>query len=107
MRRHPDIRWLRRETDIAQLVALQKRILNALWSVLRPGGRMVYCTCSVFHAEGSGQVQTFLAHNTDARLLPSPGHLMPGPSTKASALPDNRQRDHDGFFYALLEKRVG
>lgn len=107
VRRHPDIRWLRRETDIAQLVALQKRILNALWPLLRPGGRMLYCTCSIFQAEGSEQVQTFLAHNTDARLLPSPGHLMPGSASKFSALPDNMHRDHDGFYYALLEKRVG
>ena len=107
VRRHPDIRWLRRETDIAQLVALQKRILNALWAILRPGGRMLYCTCSIFQAEGSEQVQTFLAHNTDARLLPSPGHLMPGVNSKSSALPDNMHRDHDGFYYALLEKRMG
>ena len=106
VRRHPDIRWLRRESDIAQLVVLQKGILNALWSVLRPGGRMLYCTCSIFHAEGSEQVQTFLAHHTDARLLPSPGHLMPGAASKFSALTDNMHRDHDGFYYALLEKWV-
>lgn len=106
VRRHPDIRWLRRESDITQLVALQKRILHALWALLRPGGRMLYCTCSVFHAEGSEQVQTFLAHNTDALLLPSPGHLMPGSAAKTNGLPDNMHRDHDGFYYALLEKRL-
>lgn len=106
VRRHPDIRWLRRETDITQLVATQNRILRALWPVLRPGGRMLYCTCSIFLAEGSEQVQTFLAHNTDARLLPSPGHLMPGSAAKVNALPDNMHRDHDGFYYALLEKQV-
>lgn len=106
VRRHPDIRWLRRETDIAQLVTLQKRILQALWPLLQPGGRMVYCTCSVFQAEGCEQIQTFLAHNTNARLLPSPGHLMPGAAAKVNASPDNMHRDHDGFFYALLEKRM-
>ncbi len=107
VRRHPDIRWLRRETDIAHLVQIQKRILGALWGLLRPGGRMLYCTCSIFKSEGSEQVQTFLAHNTDAQLLSSPGHLMPGPAEKFNALPDNMHRDHDGFYYALLEKRGG
>ena len=74
VRRHPDVRWLRRETDIAQLAALQARLLAALWPLVRPGGRLLYCTCSVFRAEGDAQVQAFLAHNTDAQLLPSPGH---------------------------------
>jgi len=104
VRRHPDVRWLRRESDIAQLAALQAQILAALWPLLRPGGRLLYCTCSVFRAEGDTQVQTFLAHNTDARLLPSPGHLIPGGADKAGAVPDNPWGDHDGFFYALLQK---
>ena len=105
VRRHPDVRWLRRETDVAQLAALQKKMLQSLWSLLAPGGRMVYCTCSVFREEGSTQVQTFLQHNTDAVLLPSPGHLIPGIGTKAEHVPDNQSLDHDGFFYALLQKR--
>jgi len=104
VRRHPDVRWLRRESDIAQLAILQAQLLAALWPLLRPGGRLLYCTCSVFRAEGETQVQTFLAHNTDARLLPSPGHLIPGGADKAGAVPDNRSGDHDGFFYALLQK---
>jgi 16S rRNA (cytosine967-C5)-methyltransferase len=105
VRRHPDVRWLRRETDIAQLAALQKKLLHALWPLLAPGGRLLYCTCSLFLAEGSQQVQTFLAHNTDALLLPSPGHLIPANSGKPDLVPDNRRGDHDGFFYALLQKR--
>lgn len=105
VRRHPDVRWLRRETDVPQLAALQKKMLQALWPLLAPGGRMVYCTCSVFREEGSTQVQTFLQHNTDAVLLPSPGHLIPGIGTKAEHVPDNQSIDHDGFFYALLQKR--
>ncbi|RYX94011.1 MAG: 16S rRNA (cytosine(967)-C(5))-methyltransferase RsmB [Comamonadaceae bacterium] len=104
VRRHPDVRWLRRETDIAQLAAIQARLLAALWPLLRPGGRLLYCTCSVFRAEGDNQVQTFVAHNTDAVLRPSPGHLMPHSGAKVDAVPDNLQGDHDGFFYALLEK---
>ena len=104
VRRHPDVRWLRRESDIEQLAALQSRLLAALWPLVRAGGRLLYCTCSVFRAEGDAQVQTFLAHNTDAQLLPSPGHLIPGSRDKAGSLPDNEPRDHDGFFYALFQK---
>jgi 16S rRNA (cytosine967-C5)-methyltransferase len=66
---------------------------------------LLYCTCSLFLAEGSQQVQTFLAHNTDALLLPSPGHLIPANPGKGAAVPDNRRGDHDGFFYALLQKQ--
>jgi 16S rRNA (cytosine967-C5)-methyltransferase len=98
------VRWLRRESDIGQLAALQTRLLSALWPLVAPGGRLLYCTCSVFRAEGDAQVQTFLAHNTQARLLPSPGHLIPGSGDKREALQDNEPRDHDGFFYALFQK---
>ena len=104
VRRHPDVRWLRRESDIAQLATQQAALLKALWPLLQPGGRLLYCTCSVFRAEGDAQVQTFLAHNTDAQMLPSPGHLIPGNADKGGAVPDNLTGDHDGFFYALLQK---
>lgn len=106
VRRHPDVRWLRRESDIAQLVAIQARLLRALWQVLKPGGRLLYCTCSVFRAEGENQIETFLAHNTEASLLPSPGHLLPVDGVNVDAVPDNPIGDHDGFYYALLEKRT-
>ncbi|MBC7436061.1 MAG: 16S rRNA (cytosine(967)-C(5))-methyltransferase RsmB [Bdellovibrionales bacterium] len=104
VRRHPDVRWLRRETDIAQLAAIQARLLKTLWPLLKPGGRLLYCTCSVFRAEGEVQIQTFVTHNTDAVLRPSPGHLMPQSGAKGDGVPDNPEGDHDGFFYALLEK---
>ena len=104
VRRHPDVRWLRRESDIAQLAAIQAHLLATLWPLLRPGARMLYCTCSVFRAEGDAQVQAFLAHNTDARLLPSPGHLLPGLGSNGKGVPDNLPGEHDGFFYALLQK---
>ena len=104
VRRHPDIRWLRRPTDIAQLASLQAQLLKALWPLLKPGGAMVYCTCSVFRAEGDAQVQTFLAHHTDARLMPSPGHLMPQSSAAGPVFPDNSAGEHDGFYYALIKK---
>lgn len=104
VRRHPDIRWLRRDSDIEQLAGVQARLLRALWPLLKPGGRLLYCTCSVFQAEGRDQIETFLAHNTEAALLPSPGHLMPTGCANTQLLPDNPEGDHDGFFYALLEK---
>jgi 16S rRNA (cytosine967-C5)-methyltransferase len=104
VRRHPDVRWLRRETDIAQLAALQRKLLLALWPLVAPGGRLLYCTCSLFLAEGQQQVETFLAHNTDAMLLPSPGHLIPAISSKQDTVTDNPE-EHDGFFYALLQKQ--
>ena len=106
VRRHPDVRWLRRESDIAQLAALQARLLKALWPLLKPGGRLLYGTCSVFRAEGEDQIQTFLAHNTQAALLPSCGHLMPFNGAIGEAVPDNLACDHDGFYYALLEKHA-
>ncbi len=104
VRRHPDVRWLRRESDIAQLAAIQAALLAALWPLLRPGGRLLYCTCSVFRAEGDNQIQTFVTHTTGAVLRPSPGHLMPRFGANGDAVPDNPEGDHDGFFYALLEK---
>lgn len=106
VRRHPDVRWLRRESDVAQLAAIQARLLATLWALLKPGGRLLYCTCSVFRAEGDQQLQAFLAHNTLAHLLPSPGHLLPTFAAEGPAVPDNRSGDHDGFYYALLEKRA-
>ena len=107
VRRHPDVRWLRRESDITQLAIQQARLLATLWPLLKPGGRLVYCTCSVFRAEGEEQVQAFLAHNRAARLLPSPGHLWPSMSRGSAAVTDNQSSDHDGFYYALLEKGEG
>jgi 16S rRNA (cytosine967-C5)-methyltransferase len=105
-RRHPDVRWLRRESDVAQLAAIQAKLLKALWPLVKPGGRLLYCTCSVFKAEGEQQIQTFLAHNTQARLLPSPGHLLPYFTVGHDDVLDNQDSDHDGFYYALLEKRA-
>lgn len=103
-RRHPDVRWLRRETDVAALVATQRSLLDALWPLLAPGGRMVYCTCSVFRAEGQAQVDAFLARHTDVAVGPSPGHLLPGSATQGGHMADNPAREHDGFFYARLDK---
>ena len=105
VRRHPDVRWLRRESDIAALARQQERLLEALWPLLAPGGRLLYCTCSVFRAEGQAQIGSFVAHNTEAVLRSAPGHLLPLGASNAAGLRDNQAGDHDGFFYALLERR--
>ena len=104
VRRHPDVRWLRRPTDSAQLAKTQAALLKALWPLLASGGRLLYCTCSVFKAEGDETVQAFLQRNTDALLHPSPGHLIPGQIPNGLPVVDNPLGEHDGFYYALLEK---
>lgn len=105
VRRHPDVRWLRRPSDITQLTEVQAHMLRALWRVLRPGGRLLYCTCSVFLAEGSSQVHAFLDRMPDAILQPSPGHLLPHSGLRQENMSDNQIHNHDGFYYALLQKR--
>lgn len=104
VRRHPDIRWLRRESDIEQLANIQRKLLGTLWALLKPGGRLLYCTCSVFKAEGQHQLDKFLTNNKNAVLLPSPGHLIANSPLNPAGVADNALNNHDGFFYALFEK---
>lgn len=104
VRRHPDVRWLRRATDVDPLVAIQRQLLDALWPLLRPGGRLVYATCSVFKAEGAEQAAAFLGRHTDAVLQPSPGHLLPTQSEAPGQFPHNVPGGYDGFFYACFSK---
>ena len=101
VRRHPDVRWLRRPGDLATLASTQAELLAALWPLLKPGGRLLYATCSIFRAEGQSRIDAFLQRPAvpPARLWPgSPGHQL--------GLPDNPQDPAevtgDGFFYALL-----
>ena len=100
VRRHPDVRWLRRDTDIAALARTQDAILNALWPLLKPGGHLLYCTCSVFKMEGQDRIDAFLQRTADAQALPAPGHLLP----VVEYLDPTGQDRGDGFFYALLTK---
>ncbi len=104
VRRHPDVRWLRRASDIAQLAAEQDRLLHALWPLLAPGGRLLYCTCSVFRQEGAERIEAFAARNSDVLRCPAPGHLLPGRDGLGGRVGDNGACDDDGFFYALLQK---
>ena len=101
LRRHPDIKLLRRPGDIAALAATQGRLLAALWDLLAPGGLLLYATCSVLRAENDAVVTAFAAPRADVRIRPLPDH--PGLATGAGRqwLP---AADHDGFYYALLEK---
>ena len=107
VRRHPDVRWLRRASDIAALAATQARLLDALWPLLAPGGRLLYCTCSVFRAEGQDQIDAFLQRQPGAALAaspPSPGHLLPLPDNRDQRPVHENRAAADGFFYALLER---
>ncbi len=111
VRRHPDIRWLRRETDIAKLMTEQRRIVSQLWPLLKPGGILVYVTCSIFPTEGEEQALWFGAQLPDAIRLQAPGQLLPGikaPETAggASAGKASLPSDHDGFYYARFQKRA-
>ncbi len=92
VRRNPDAKWLRRDADVAGFAATQARILDALWQVVRPGGKLLYATCSVFPEENGEQIRRFLATRPDARR-----------DHEEQILPT---ADHDGFFYCRLEKRA-
>jgi len=107
VRRHPDVRWLRRPTDIAALAETQGAILDALWPLLKPGGRLVYCTCSVFKAEGEHGIDAFLQRSGGLSLVgrpASPGHLLPRPDNRALDGASDAGASPDGFYYALLTK---
>ncbi len=108
VRRHPDVLWLRRASDIASLAERQSRLLEALWPLLAPGGRLLYCTCSVFKAEGQDRIDAFLQRHGDAALAAdpaSPGHLLPLPDNDGTPLAPGSSGAADGFFYALLHRR--
>ncbi len=106
VRRHPDGKWLKRESDIAQLAAAQARLIDALWPTLAPGGRLLYVTCSVFHAENAAQIERALARHADMRRVRI--HLPGAPASAGGQLfpgGNRRTHNHDGYFYALLEKQ--
>lgn len=105
IRRHPDIKALRREEDIAELSALQARLLDAQWQRLAPGGRLLYATCSVLPEENADQIAAFLARTADARALPITADWGQPSGDGRQLMPT--VDGHDGFFYALLEKHAG
>jgi len=93
IRRHPDIKVLRKPSDLDNVVALQARLLDALWPLLAPGGRLVYATCTVLAAENGGQIERFLGRTGNAVLADGTVQLLPG------------EANMDGFYYACLDKR--
>jgi 16S rRNA (cytosine967-C5)-methyltransferase len=107
VRRHPDVRWLRRPQDIVQLTRTQDELLQALWPLLKPGGRLVYATCSVFLAEGKERIDAFLQRPQAADALldaASPGHLPPLLDNGAAWSGAAPAVSGDGFYYALLHR---
>ncbi|HET7674291.1 MAG TPA: 16S rRNA (cytosine(967)-C(5))-methyltransferase RsmB, partial [Gammaproteobacteria bacterium] len=100
---HPDIKSLRREADIARLAAEQARLLDSLWPLLAPGGKLIYASCSVLAAENAEQVAAFVARHSDVRAaeLPTAWGRTAGPGRQI--LPG--EHGMDGFYYACLEKR--
>jgi 16S rRNA (cytosine967-C5)-methyltransferase len=99
VRRHPDIKWLRRAADIESFAQQQQQILKALWPLLEAGGKLLYVTCSIFEQENQQVINEFILSYTDAKQLPlavfdiKQGQLLPN-------------ENHDGFFYALLQKQI-
>ena len=102
IRRHPDIKWLRRDEDIAQLSELQRSILDTLWSKLKPGGTLLYATCSILPEENKDQMRAFIHTTEDAELVAildsetcdNPGwQILPG------------EHSMDGFYYCRLHKK--
>lgn len=103
IRRHPDIKWLRKENDIAELVALQARILQALWQRLKPNGVLLYATCSILPDENHQQIQQFIESTPDAELaeMQFNGNIV----RERQFVPS--ENGGDGFFYAKLIKKAG
>lgn len=95
VRRNPDIKWLRRPGDSARFALGQARMLDALWRVLKPGGKLLYATCSVFPEENAPVVEAFCTREPAARRLALPANA------PAQMLPN---AEHDGFYFALIQK---
>ena len=105
VRRHPDIKWLRRESDIDSFARQQARILDALWGCLARGGAFLYATCSIFETENEAQIAAFLARHGDAlrETLTFPPDAARRDAQLLPSLP-GAGHNQDGYFYALLRK---
>ncbi|WGE54655.1 16S rRNA (cytosine(967)-C(5))-methyltransferase RsmB [Actinobacillus equuli subsp. equuli] len=100
IRRHPDIKWLRKEQDIAELAELQNKILHALWQKLKPNGVLLYATCSILPEENEQQINRFVTQQTDAKLVEMDFN---GEKTAMKQF-FPQEKGGDGFFYAKLVK---
>ncbi|CAG8999802.1 MAG: Ribosomal RNA small subunit methyltransferase B [Candidatus Celerinatantimonas neptuna] len=101
IRRHPDIKWLRRADDIQALIELQQQIIDALWIWLKPGGTLLYATCSVLPEENTQQIAAFLKRHNDAKLsVIQPEETPEHPGWQLRP----QEQGMDGFYYARLTK---
>lgn len=98
VRRHPDIKWLRRHSDVAKFATTQAKIVDSLWQLLAPGGKLLYATCSIFPLENRLQAEAFAKRHPDAEPVPLPD------GATEQLLPN---AEHDGFYYALFRKQCG
>jgi 16S rRNA (cytosine967-C5)-methyltransferase len=104
VRRHPDIRWLRESEDLEGLAKQQRQLLRSMWQVLAVGGRLLYCTCSIFEDEGESVLAEFLSHTPNAQRMDLP-LIRRVAGSDAQLLPRvDDGLNHDGFFYAALVK---
>lgn len=102
LRRHPDVRVLRRAEDVPAMAELQHRLLSALWRVVEPGGTLLYCTCSILAAENDDVIARFIDGHADAR--PSPFELGTGRPTRYGWQLLPLEPDTDGFYYARMTR---
>lgn len=104
IRRHPDIKLLRRESDLAALVTRQAEMLDRLWPLLAPAGKLIYVTCSVYRRENADQVTNFITRHDDAVAMPIVAEWGKTNGFGRQVLPG--EADMDGFFYACLVKQA-
>jgi 16S rRNA (cytosine967-C5)-methyltransferase len=106
IRRHPDIKWLRKESDIDTLKVLQQQILKNIWSLLKPGGTLLYATCSILPEENSEQIKDFISKQADAELISIP-EAENNTGWQLLAQPNKQNEPSmDGFYYAKLKKLI-
>ena len=113
-RRHPEVPWTKTKRQLETLVATQSKLLDACWQLLKNGGALIYCTCSIFYNEGEGQIVSFLNRKKNANRKDAPGLIYPttGKDYFLKFNIENKLNNdelnyigNDGFFYAMLEKQ--
>lgn len=107
VRRHPDVPWHRRRRDPATFGHQQQRLLQGLWPLLKPGGKLLYVTCSIFPQEGDAVIDEFCSHTRNCEREPLAARWADGDQTLTQLLPTRAaQRNHDGYYFALLNKQT-
>lgn len=104
LRRHPDIKLLKRESDLSQYQSLQVHLLENLWRALKAGGRLLYCTCSILSSENDDVIERFIALRDDAETEPIPEDWGVAMRFGRQLLPE--PNGPDGFYYSLIKRRL-